>query len=478
MKPQLAVMGVVFLGAAWGAPNPEAPLSFFVAPATSDLSAEGAPARAAEVVSLVAARGERESFFVVLQPQTSAQRIEVHAGALRGPGGELPKAQVHVYRAGFVDLDGIRVLDPLRPMPLGKSVAAGFGVAAVNVPLFFDLAVPRWAQPGRYEGTIEVRVDEARAQVPIELEVLRLDLPRQASLPTAFEFSGRELLLGSGRAVSAPDGAAVRLRFAMAGLASRVTFIEGGVEAPAFKVLPGNGELEIDFERFDLEVGVLLDGVETLEGARASALALPLPSGLTSLQRFKYVLAFRRHLKEKGWDDRLVDLVVREPEALAASLGRPAHGQSWGELVARKGAWRESAWWSVPTTGSTSLTLGAPAHVVRAIPWLAYRAGAAGLRYGEVLDGFRRAGWDKSLSRAALFYPSPDVLVESIRLKHLRDGLEDYELLKLAEHAGQGALAQTWARRLAASPEAVHREPMLFEKAKRDLASALSKAKR
>jgi len=68
---------------------------------------------------------------------------------------------------------------------------------------------------------------------------------------------------------------------------------------------------------------------------------------------------------------------------------------------------------------------------------------------------------------ATLFYPgrpaelggTSDFPVESLRLKLIRDGLEDYEYLRLASEVGEAALARRLAEELAPNPYGWRRNP-------------------
>jgi hypothetical protein len=202
---------------------------------------------------------------------------------------------------------------------------------------------------------------------------------------------------------------------------------------------------------------------------------------MDAVNRFKYALAFRQHLKERGWEGRAVELSEAPlPDKLE---GRSASFGSWQECVDAK-AQRSSKWWLLPAegdAGGATLGLGAEPAGVRALGWLAYGAGAQGVRYTRAFEGFRVASWESAASPAALFYPSvtlgagAPLAIQSVRLALLRDGLEDYELLKLAEARAGAAFAQSWALRLAESPSEYAKDPGRYDAAKRALAAAAQK---
>ncbi len=83
-----------------------------------------------------------------------------------------------------------------------------------------------------------------------------------------------------------------------------------------------------------------------------------------------------------------------------------------------------------------------------------------------------------------LFYPglpariggTLEIPVESLRLKYLRDGMEDYEYLRLARSLGLERDAQRFARSLAPEAYAIARAPLAWEHARERLALCIEQA--
>jgi len=129
-----------------------------------------------------------------------------------------------------------------------------------------------------------------------------------------------------------------------------------------------------------------------------------------------------------------------------------------------------------------------PATAARAVAWLAWRRGLAGELYYDMLQAWTRDPWTDVRAFAGngdgtLLYPGrPEALggvhpfpVGSLRLAVIRDGLEDLELLRLAEAAGLGPLAETLAARLVPSPRTWERRPEPWLEARRTLGNALAR---
>jgi uracil phosphoribosyltransferase len=110
-----------------------------------------------------------------------------------------------------------------------------------------------------------------------------------------------------------------------------------------------------------------------------------------------------------------------------------------------------------------------PGTAAAAVPLLGFRRGLEGELYYDMLHAWTGDPWTDVRAFAGngdgtLLYPGrPRELggthpfpVESIRLKLIRDALEDVELFRLARAAGEGALADRWLARLVPSARVGH----------------------
>lgn len=120
--------------------------------------------------------------------------------------------------------------------------------------------------------------------------------------------------------------------------------------------------------------------------------------------------------------------------------------------------------------GWPSYAVDQPASEARAMPWILFNNNAGGEYYFETLKKFNTAWTDQynegGNGDGTLFYPgtarargnSPsiggthDIPIESIRLKRIRDGREDYEYLNFLSENGQRSQALTTARGLFPNP--------------------------
>jgi hypothetical protein len=161
---------------------------------------------------LYAARGECESFQAVIRaPSRGLTNVNVSATDLLGPnGGFIPSASLELYREQYVyvargskDLGGsnrprgpgwypdglIPFVDPVAGQPIAQAElkAAPFDLTAGrNQPIWVDVCIPRERAPGQYSGTLTVTSDQGVSQVPILVHVWNFELPLKPSLQTAF----------------------------------------------------------------------------------------------------------------------------------------------------------------------------------------------------------------------------------------------------------------------------------------------------
>ncbi|MGQ0503758.1 MAG: DUF4091 domain-containing protein [Myxococcaceae bacterium] len=126
-------------------------------------------------------------------------------------------------------------------------------------------------------------------------------------------------------------------------------------------------------------------------------------------------------------------------------------------------------------SGWASYMVDASGPQNRAMGVLAYNNGIDGELYFDTVFAYNTGDPWKSVYAFAgngdgtFFYPgTPDrvgaqVPVESLRLKTLRDGLEDFEYLRLAEACGERALAQRSGAALAQSGYRINPDPQVWQ---------------
>ncbi|QRK07992.1 DUF4091 domain-containing protein [Archangium violaceum] len=140
-------------------------------------------------------------------------------------------------------------------------------------------------------------------------------------------------------------------------------------------------------------------------------------------------------------------------------------------------------------SGWASYMVDHPAPLNRAMGPLAFLSGVDGELYFDTVFAYNTKDPWKDLFEfggngdGTFFYPGTPSRpgftrhqpVVSLRLKHLRDGLEDYEYLRLLESLGEQTFAREAARRLTRSGYEVETDPRQWEQVRREMTTRLRK---
>ena len=405
----LGALGVAFCASAQAMGEPGAYIEAAVVPAETRITKTEPPVGGA-VVRWKAARGEREPALVVVRSSSDALLTARASALVSRSGAVIPASAVQLSQVTWVFRDGEELPDLLEPWSAPVPARPG-----ENVLVWVEVAVPRGAAPGTYHGELSLQSAGASRELPIELQVLPFALPRKPGLATSFGVGARSGAVGP---------------FARAALRERVTLRV--VDPPPFWVTPLEGTLHLDFSAFDRGLGLLLDDAST----RPSSIEIAVPASVPLPRKLEYLLAVKRHLAARGCADLLVNF--GEEGTLLGGVQGP--GDLPGiALVALGGDAPRAApfWWRVGQSANARTRVGAldsdaslslargewlaenaPGARVRSLGWAAFQAGAVGLYTQEPL---------------ALLYEAEDGTPrESVRLKLLRQGLEDYDLLQVA----------------------------------------------
>jgi Domain of unknown function (DUF4091) len=185
----------------------------WVAPSLERVSRTSPPGSSTRI-QLDAAKGEYESFQVIIQaPPNGLKNVNITVSDLRGPNQQLiPKQNITLYREHYVNVrqpswigkgtnrglgagwyaDGlIPFIDPAtqKPPTQGELKAVPFALnGKQNQPIWVDIFVPRQSKPGQYQGTFTVTTDRGKTQGKILLNVWNFELPLKPSLKSSFDF--------------------------------------------------------------------------------------------------------------------------------------------------------------------------------------------------------------------------------------------------------------------------------------------------
>ena len=194
-------------------PAAEATPVVWTAPSLHRVGMSDAPTTDSEA-RLTAARGETGSFQIVANGAAAGlSNVNVTVSDLRGPNGQIiPKNSFTLYREKYMQVTApspdwkgsnrplgrgwyadalIPFADPDTGKPLSgaRYTAVPFDVkTAQNQPIWVDLTVPRSAEPGTYTGTYTVTSNQGNVTGSISVKVWNFALPAAPALKSAFLF--------------------------------------------------------------------------------------------------------------------------------------------------------------------------------------------------------------------------------------------------------------------------------------------------
>lgn len=216
-KAQIFAIALGFLAGFPLAPRvfAQAGPTVWVAPSLERVKPDSAAGSGTEA-QIRAARGEYESFQIVVRaPSGGLNNVNVSVSDLIGPGGSvIPKSSLTLYREHYVYIgfdsgpwwnwgsnspqgpgwypDGlIPFVNPATGADLSGAAldAVPFSLAGNrNQPIWVDVLVPRTAAPGLYTGSFTVTSTQGSATGQVTLMVWNFTLPMQPSLRSSFEF--------------------------------------------------------------------------------------------------------------------------------------------------------------------------------------------------------------------------------------------------------------------------------------------------
>jgi uncharacterized protein (TIGR03382 family) len=368
--------------------------------------------------------------------------------------------------------------------------------------IWAEVHVPAGAAAGTYTGTVSIAWDGGGATVPVTLTVWPFGIPSTASLKSAFALNYGALPTAHGVPWWGDAFSALRARYGQLALDHRVSLSHVDDGDPALAHLTQFYGGELDGAAPTTLAGAKLTNLEFVgRGAYQEWASWFAARGWTD-RLFQYTCDEPEATCR--WSDiparaatahattppmrTLVTTTIQEATAagVAGSIdilvpvinymddkpgNRFAGNQrpAYDAFLAQPGheLWLYQSCMSHGCGGASTSAyhVGWPTYMIdasavrnRAMEWLSFKYGATGELYYETALVFRDGNdpWTSQWSEfggngdGTLFYPgtpariggTKDVPVASIRLKMIREGMEDYEYMKLLEDAGEGAFAR------------------------------------
>ena len=424
-----------------------------------------------------------------------------------------------------------------KPPVRARFAAAPFDIAPdTNQPLWVDVLTPGDAAPGEYRGTIMISAEGIKPHtVPIKLTVWDFALPDTPSMRTHFgdadvnPLVSRPPQIAAWRSLDEAGQRALQTAYAELMAAHRIC-----PPVPPFLMPNVNADGSIDpqsthaarkqwIERFHITGFPIrflgMDGMGWLGD----------PLGADRKRNARYLSSLYAYLRANHWDKLAYVYVVDEPNSVQAyndvrARARFVHevapglkvlctkqpqvrNRAWGSLVGSVDIWaplwplfQEAAAKERLAAGEeiwsyTALCQGSPDTPFweldfpilnyRIPMWISWRFGITGLLYWSTTNwASTRDVWTNPLTfddqynmEGSLLYPGVDAgvqgLVASIRLKEIREGLEDYEYLRLlAERRGR-AVAEQVVKRIARAWQDWDTEPLHLMEARAEIAGSI-----
>jgi len=530
----MVLFGVTFIVPNTGVPQSQASPGFpvWVQSSLIRVGSSDAPGQTSSI-TLSGARGETADTQVIVQaPVGGLTNVNLSASALMGPGGAtIPASNITVYREYYVTVTGtasygsgsnpplgsgtypeplIPFNDPETGSPLCGATAALKACnaslsAGQNQPYWIDISVPHGATispPGTYTGTISVTTDQGSATVPVTLTVWNFELPAQPSelslwtlwppsagntLTTLNWALMRNKVMGYGLAANA---ASDMTNFGLSRFGLNIYYSIGIKCDGSYSNLPSNSQ--INAAATGLPAGLPLDFyvADELNGCTSAYTALK-TIGINAHSATPGVLTMMTtntpdpNLFNEG-DGRgaidhwvLLDSVQQWPPLPFSGGG----SDLWSYASCNTGFGNTPEWMVDYPPINERIQAGFLNWTQGATGILYYRAD--GWTGGNTIGSWNNvdtAACGGGLGRPGdgifLYPPGPISSTESapgIRLKAIRDGIQDYEYAHILNKLGQGALLNSVLPQIAASWTNWTHDPAALESARLQLGQQLNK---
>ena len=476
------------------------------------------PAGKDSSATLAAARGEYESFQVVVNGgATGLNNVNVTVSDLRTADGQMiPRSNFTLYREKYMQVTSsspnwkgtnqphgpgwyadalIPFTDPDTGKPLSgaKIAAAPFTVkAGNNQPVWIDVMIPRTAAAGQYTGSYEVTSDQGAYQGSISLRVWNFTLPTAPALKSSFLFfqagtpqAQRELLRNkiSPLATNPVDQDALK----QIGLNAVNVGPFSGADVGKCGMSPAPSAAQFKSVAASQKPGLLLYNYSADEIGHCTNLYPTIKQWANNMHQAGVKNLVSISPTPALYDDgsgtgrSAVDIWVMLPVMYNNSKARVGEVQKKGDSV-----------WSYNTLVQDAYS---PKWLIDFDPvdfriqpgFISQSLDLTGMLYWRV-DKFPHDAWNNVNNAGTysssnypgegmLVYPGEPVgvkgVVASMRLKWLRDGVEDYDYAQILKGLGKADLAMQISRSVGADWVNWTRDPGAIAAARRKLGEAI-----
>jgi Domain of unknown function (DUF4091) len=455
---------------------------------------------------MFAAKGEWESLQIAVRASTKGlNKLNLSISDLQSPNGKISRSNITLYREHFALVNqsntsackGGKIdrcslgegwypdgLIPFKHPDTGVDLqgdldAAPYNLAAgKNAAYWVDVFVPRSTPAGSYKGLVKVSSNSGTVSVPIVLKVWNFTLPLKPSLKTAFQiWTVRNLaneleLLKNRLNPTYPHNPQDELAYVKThGMtivgdegAGNASVMWGSCEVSPLRAAPPVSKFQEIAARHPKNLPTFIYSADEVESEYCPNMTTKVSPILRGWGRnihqagLKHLVVMPPHpsLYDDGTGRSAVDIWV-----VSARTHRPHQAEVDYVRSHGKGeVWSYSA---------MALDHYSPKWLID-YPLIDYRVhagfinaslGMTGLLYWRVDDWQMANPWDHPNHQiqngfypgdGMLFYPgnrvglAKDRMIPSLRIKALRDGVEDFEYVQILKRLGKGKLALELAK--------------------------------
>ena len=460
---------------------------------------------------LAAARNEVEACQLVLRAARRTTGVQVAVGPLRHSRGKGELA-ASLYRVAYVPITKERIpypdpLPPLGPLDLRPGQAQ---------PVWISVRVPKQAAPGLYRGTVTVQAGKSSQELPLAVRVWDFALPDTPSCATAFGLWTDGIARQHGVAAGSPELQALYARYYEMLLDHGVSAytIPVDLRSPEAARYLSDPRLTSYLIPYPADDGELKATIAHLVAGDwfAKGYFYPLDEPVTK-EAYDRLLQIGERLRRIEPRYRLVSPFFRNPDfgeglsvydLMAGVVNVWCPNEHFFDLEARTRPYLadrrragDTVWWYVccgPGNPYNNFFVEMSAMAHRTLFWQQKREGVQGLLYWSTTYWNPSAGtadpWQDMATvkdinpnihgDGSLLYPGKQVGVDgpvsSLRLEMIRDGIEDFEYLTLAEQRLGPEAASKYVARVCRSLTDYEQDPARLETVRRELGTELERA--
>ena len=482
-------------------------------------------------ITLSSARGETVDAQVIVQaPVGGLTNVNLSASALTGPSGAaIPASSVTLYREYYITVTGtgsygggsnpplgsgtypeplIPFNDPETGSPLCATSAALKACNATisagqDQPYWIDISVPRGATnspPGSYTGSISIAATQGSVTIPVTLTVWNFELPIQPSelsLWTLWPPAAGNTITTLARALMrnkvmsccdvAANASSDITSFGLNRFGLNLFYIVGIKCDGSYSSLPSTSQINAAASNFPVNLGLDLYVADELNGCPSAYSAL-MTMGTNahaanpSVKTLMTTNTPDANLFNDGDGRSAIDhWVLLDAMQQWPSVPYTGAGDLWSYVSCNTGFGNTPAWMVDYPPINERMQAGFLNWTQAATGILYYRsdgwtAGNAIGSWNNVDTTACGAGMGRPGDGIFLYPPGPIGSTESapgIRLKAIRDGIQDYEYAQILKSLGQSTFTNSVVQPIATSWTNWTHDPIALEAARLQLGQQL-----